>query len=70
MIHASHVRAETGAVTAGLDTSLHLSQRGAILFASLANLGAYLREAVVELALAAKRVGGEGAKRRAIQHQS
>ena len=69
MVEARDFLALTRARPAGLHTILHVPQRGAILFAGLTDLGAEFRQLGMELALAAQRIGGEGAKAGAIQHQ-
>ena len=70
MIQPGDFHAKPCAIAAGFDAVLHVAQCGAVLFARLAHFGAQGGKAVVELAFAAQRVGGEGAKAGTIQHQS
>src|SRR5256885_13638448 len=70
LLGTRELTANAGTITTGCHAIIHLAECGAVLGAGFAQLGAQGGEAGVKLALASQRVGGEGAKSGAVQHQA
>jgi hypothetical protein len=70
VLEACRFPAELRAMAACSDTILHLSEPLAVLRANLADISAQGTNAVVELALVRKEVGGRRANRGTIEHQA